>query len=170
MVECATRIMHDNCQCRPYFLRGSFNYLTVFNVKLGLILFIILFCLSVSFFFCQEAIHPVCVNLHHTHAYPTFMVTVIALLIECAKRLNPINSQHFLWWIEDVRARGDKICDCLPPCADIRYDPEVSYASFPGRGFNLTRTFKRLVQERNLSAGTDGTEYFKWVGFLFNNH
>lgn len=58
MVECATRIMHDNCQCRPYFLRGSFNYLTVFNVKLGLILFIILFCLSVSFFSARRQYIP----------------------------------------------------------------------------------------------------------------
>jgi hypothetical protein len=63
--------------------------------------------------------------------------------------------------IEDVRSRGDDICDCLPPCSDTRYEPEISYASFPGGGFNLTRTFKRLVEGRNLSSSTDGTQYFK---------
>ena len=62
---------------------------------------------------------------------------------------------------EAVRSQGDKTCDCLPPCSDTRYEPEISYASFPGHGFNLTRTFKRLVTKRNLSSGTDGTEYFK---------
>lgn len=110
MVECATRIMHDNCQCRPYFLRGG-------NTSR----------------LCEFTSYTCISNVY-----------------------------------EDVRARGDKICDCLPPCTDIRYDPEVSYASFPGRGFNLTRTFKRLVQERNLSAGTDGTEYFKTNVAMFH--
>ena len=62
---------------------------------------------------------------------------------------------------EKVRSQGDKHCNCLPPCSDTRYEPEISYASFPGHGFNLTRTFKRLVTKRNLSSGTDGTEYYK---------
>ncbi len=62
-----------------------------------------------------------------------------------------------------MRSSGHEICECLPPCTDTRYDPEISYASFPGHGFNLTRTFKRLVEKRNLSTGTDGTQYFKWV-------
>ncbi|KAI9565143.1 putative amiloride-sensitive sodium channel [Daphnia sinensis] len=62
---------------------------------------------------------------------------------------------------EDVREREDQFCSCLPPCSDVWYDPEISYANFPGRGFNLTRTFKRLVAGRNLSSSADGTEYFK---------
>ncbi|XP_046649315.1 pickpocket protein 28-like isoform X2 [Daphnia pulicaria] len=62
---------------------------------------------------------------------------------------------------EDVRQNEDKICHCLPPCTDVWYDPEISYSSFPGRGFNLTRTFKRLVAGRNLSSNADSNEYFK---------
>ena len=64
---------------------------------------------------------------------------------------------------EDVRQNEDKICHCLPPCTDVWYDPEISYASFPGHGFNLTRTFKRLVTSLNLSSSTDSFQYFKYV-------
>ncbi|KAI9552641.1 putative amiloride-sensitive sodium channel [Daphnia sinensis] len=62
---------------------------------------------------------------------------------------------------EDVRQKEEVFCNCLPPCTDVWYDPEISYATFPGRGFNLTRTFKRLVAGLNLSSTTDSNEYFK---------
>lgn len=55
-------------------------------------------------------------------------------------------------------------CDCPPPCADEWFEPEISYSTFPGRGFNLSRTFKRLSSKLNLS-GIDVQEdtYFKYV-------
>lgn len=71
---------------------------------------------------------------------------------------------------EDVREREDQFCSCLPPCSDVWYDPEISYATFPGRGFNLTRTFKRLVAGRNLSSTADGNEYFKFDRSLLNEN
>lgn len=58
---------------------------------------------------------------------------------------------------------GDEICDCMPPCSDTWYEPEISYAPFPGSGFNLTRTFRRIAEKRNLSAKTDSTGYMKYV-------
>lgn len=69
--------------------------------------------------------------------------------------------------IDEIRGRGDEVCDCLPPCTDTWYEPEVSYASFPGRGFNRTRTFKRIVARRNLRPGPQTKEYLKLVFFLF---
>lgn len=69
-------------------------------------------------------------------------------------------TNKFLFNSEAVRQYEDELCHCLPPCTDIWYDPEISYATFPGRGFNLTRTFKRMVAARNLSAESS-TDYFK---------
>lgn len=43
-------------------------------------------------------------------------------------------------------------CDCPPPCTEEWYEPEISYATFPGRGFHLSRTFQRLATRLNLSA------------------
>lgn len=66
--------------------------------------------------------------------------------------------------IEDIHSRGDycgKVCGCLPPCSDTWYEPEISYASFPGRGFNRTRTFKRIVARHNLNPGPETKEYLK---------
>lgn len=62
-----------------------------------------------------------------------------------------------------MRLHGDTICGCLPPCSDTWYEPEISYASFPGAGFTKTRTFKRLVARRNLSADTASDQYFKYI-------
>uniref|UniRef100_A0A0P5S1Q7 Sodium channel protein Nach n=1 Tax=Daphnia magna TaxID=35525 RepID=A0A0P5S1Q7_9CRUS len=65
---------------------------------------------------------------------------------------------------EDIHSRGDycgEICNCLPPCSDTWYEPEISYASFPGRGFNRTRTFKRIVARHNLNPGPETKEYLK---------
>lgn len=62
---------------------------------------------------------------------------------------------------EEVRSHGDEICDCLPPCADTWYEPEISYAPFPGSGFTRTRTYKRLLSSFNLSSDMDSTAYFK---------
>lgn len=73
-----------------------------------------------------------------------------------------ILNNKFLLNSEDVRQHEDTLCHCLPPCTDIWYDPEISYATFPGRGFNLTRTFKRMVAARNLSVESS-TDYFKYV-------
>ncbi|XP_046452018.1 pickpocket protein 28-like [Daphnia pulex] len=102
-VDCKTRKMQEDCNCRPYFFREIND-------------------------------SRLCEMTSYT----------------CISDVN-----------EKVRSHGHEICECLPPCTDTRYDPEISYASFPGHGFNLTRTFKRLVEKRNLSTGTDGTEYFK---------
>lgn len=63
--------------------------------------------------------------------------------------------------IEEIRSRRDDICDCLPPCSDTWYEPEISYASFPGRGFNRTSTYKRIERKHNIGPGTDITEYLK---------
>lgn len=62
---------------------------------------------------------------------------------------------------DEVKLRGDEVCHCLPPCTEEWYDPEISSAPFPGNGFNLTRTFKRMVDSLNLSEAVDATEYFK---------
>jgi len=62
---------------------------------------------------------------------------------------------------EDIRANGEQKCDCPPPCSEIWYAPEISNAPFPGNGFNLTRTFKRLVESLNLEPNADATAYFK---------
>ena len=62
---------------------------------------------------------------------------------------------------EEIRARGDEVCDCLPPCSDTWYEPEISYASFPGRGFNKTRTFRRIVARRKLNVQSNAGEYLK---------
>ena len=62
-------------------------------------------------------------------------------------------------YVDEIR-RGD-FCSCLPPCADIWYEPEISYASFPGYGFNLTRTYKRLLSAVNLTTDVDGNQYLK---------
>ena len=69
--------------------------------------------------------------------------------------------KNLFFFKETVREEGDQICDCLPPCTDVWYQPEISYASFPGHGFNLTRTFKRMVENLDLKPGTDGNAYFK---------
>ncbi|XP_057370231.1 pickpocket protein 28-like [Daphnia carinata] len=65
---------------------------------------------------------------------------------------------------EDIHSRGDycgEVCNCLPPCSDTWYEPEISYASFPGRGFNRTRTFKRIVARHSLNPGSETKEYLK---------
>ena len=77
--------------------------------------------------------------------------------------------KHFITLTENVRNNGDELCyECLPPCTDIWYEPEISYAPFPGRGFNLSRTYRRLVNDLNVPAGTDGNEYLKSVVFNLN--
>lgn len=60
---------------------------------------------------------------------------------------------------EKIRMDVDKYCDCPPPCTDEWYEPEISYATFPGNGFNLSRTHKRLKQK----LGADGVNdiYFE---------
>ena len=62
-------------------------------------------------------------------------------------------------YVDEIRR--EDICDCLPPCTDTWYEPEISYASFPGNGFNLTRTYKRLIEAVNLTANADGNQYLK---------
>ena len=64
---------------------------------------------------------------------------------------------------EGIRAFEDQFCECWPSCAEVWYNPEISHAPFPGEGFNLTRTFKRLVAKRNLSDFTGSRAYFKSV-------
>ncbi|XP_046649312.1 pickpocket protein 28-like [Daphnia pulicaria] len=65
---------------------------------------------------------------------------------------------------EGIHLRGDicgEECNCLPPCTDTWYEPEISYASFPGRGFNRTRTFNRIVARHRLDTGSETKEYLK---------
>ncbi|XP_057370230.1 pickpocket protein 28-like [Daphnia carinata] len=62
---------------------------------------------------------------------------------------------------EEIRLNDDDVCDCLPPCSDTWYEPEISYASFPGRGFNRTSTYKRIERKRKIGPGVDMTEYLK---------
>ncbi|KAK4020504.1 pickpocket protein 28 isoform X2 [Daphnia magna] len=62
---------------------------------------------------------------------------------------------------EEIRLNDDDVCDCLPPCSDTWYEPEISYASFPGRGFNRSSTYKRIERKRKIGPGVDMTEYFK---------
>lgn len=62
---------------------------------------------------------------------------------------------------ESVREREEELCHCRPPCTDVWFEPEVSYAPFPGRGFNLTRTFKRMVKDLKLEDDVDTTDYFR---------
>jgi amiloride-sensitive sodium channel len=42
----------------------------------------------------------------------------------------------------------------------VWYNPEISNAPFPGRGFNLTRTFQRLVERLNVSRDVNTVDYF----------
>lgn len=57
---------------------------------------------------------------------------------------------------------GDTLCNqCLSSCSDVWYEPEISSAPFPGRGFNLTRTFQRMVAHFNLSVDLKVDEYIK---------
>jgi hypothetical protein len=63
--------------------------------------------------------------------------------------------------VEEIRSRGDEYCDCLPPCSDTWYEPEISYASFPGRGFNRTSTYKRIEKKHKISPGMNIREYLK---------
>jgi len=44
----------------------------------------------------------------------------------------------------------DPPCDCLPPCTDEWFEPEISYSSFPGHGFGLSRTYKRVADRLGL--------------------
>lgn len=62
---------------------------------------------------------------------------------------------------EEIRGRSDEVCDCLPPCTDTWYEPEISYASFPGRGFNRTRTYKRIMGKHSLDPGHETNNYLK---------
>ncbi|XP_032777886.2 pickpocket protein 28 [Daphnia magna] len=48
---------------------------------------------------------------------------------------------------EELRRNGIHTCGCLPQCNDQWYEPEISQASFPGRGFNSSRTFSRLTEK-----------------------
>lgn len=59
-----------------------------------------------------------------------------------------------------MRRNGINTCGCLPQCNDQRFEPEISQASFPGRGFNSSRTFTRLTEKLNLEPDL---QYFKLI-------
>lgn len=64
---------------------------------------------------------------------------------------------------EEIHSRAEEMCDCLPPCSDTWYEPEISHAAFPGRGFNRTRTFRRILARRNVSLGVETNQYLTYV-------
>ena len=57
-----------------------------------------------------------------------------------------------------MRRNGINTCGCLPQCTDQWYEPEISQAGFPGRGFNSSRTFTRLAEKLNIKPDI---QYFK---------
>ncbi|XP_046452024.1 sodium channel protein Nach-like [Daphnia pulex] len=59
---------------------------------------------------------------------------------------------------EEIRRNGINTCGCLPQCNDQWFEPEISQTSFPGRGFNSSRTFTRLAEKLNLEPDL---QYFK---------
>ena len=77
-----------------------------------------------------------------------------------------------LYYAEGVRANPDKLeyqCDCPPPCTDEWFEPEISYATFPGHGFKLSRTFQRLVDKINVSSKeVEHDPYFKYTSSSFS--
>ena len=60
-----------------------------------------------------------------------------------------------------MQRTGENVCDCLPQCSDDDWlESEISQASFPGRGFLLSRTFNRLAKKLNLKLESE-LQYFK---------
>lgn len=166
--------MQERCQCRPYFFRGSF---IIFNSRSDYLKIHLageqytqrtvcrdtLVLPNITdrnvVFFHQGTIKQVCVTWNRTHVSPKFMVRHLITVYNSAFYRVSFVSCKFK---EEIRVQGDEMCqDCLPCCSDTWYEPEISHASFPGNGFNQTRTFKRLVEQRNLSSDTDSNQYFK---------
>lgn len=66
------------------------------------------------------------------------------------------------WFKVNVKQHPDKYkCDCIPPCADEWFNPQVTAAPFPGEGFRKTRTFKRLISAARNNASTLVNSYMR---------
>jgi hypothetical protein len=74
-----------------------------------------------------------------------------------------------LWKKEDVLIKEP--CNCLPLCNAEWFEPEISYATFPGRAFfssnHSTSVLKRIATKLNLDSDTDLDQYLKYLLLLF---
>lgn len=66
-----------------------------------------------------------------------------------------------------MRRNGVNTCNCLPPCIDEWYEPEISSSSFPGHGLSLSRTFQRMAENPEANGLPPNTTnilaYFEYV-------
>lgn len=70
---------------------------------------------------------------------------------------------------ERVYSVGNGVCrNCLPSCTDVWFNPEISYAPFPGFGFNSSRTYERVKVALNLTNQTDENEFLKYIPYYYN--
>lgn len=64
---------------------------------------------------------------------------------------------------DEVVEFEDTLCDCPPTCSNIWYNPEISYAPFPGQGFPFSRAFERLTSNPNVNSRKFLKEYLKYM-------